>query len=169
MIAKGDITTGAFRLLRIWGITSKPKPEEIQDALTILDDYALELESDGLLTGYQSPEEYGCSDPNDDSGLADWMAGPFKKLLAVQVGLLYGKSASVDLAGIAKMSIQSLQHALVIVPPAQLPGTLPKGSGNEWAYNDNKFYPEQAATLDTETNGTIDDITLNDNYPYQGS
>jgi len=160
MITKGAITEGAFKLLVIWGVTSKPRPEEIDTALGVLDDYALELESTGLLTGYAPPGNYGESDPNDDSGLTDWMAGPFKKLLAVELISIYGKAITPTLGTLASMAIKSLEHALVRVDPARPPATLPKGSGNEFEYRDTKFYSEQPERLDTETDGVLDDITL---------
>lgn len=163
MVTKGAIADGAFKLLRIWGITTNPEPGEQKDAIVILDDYAMQLESDGLMLGYSSPVTYGESDFNDDSGLTDWMAGPLKKLLAVEIMTSYGKELTPTLNKTMEDGLQSLRHALVVVPCAQNPGTLPKGSGNEWAYRDNKFYSEPSDTLDTETDGSISGITLNNN------
>lgn len=160
MITKGDISRGAYQFLRIWGITTNASNEDEILAINTLDDYALQLESGGLLTGYQAPSEYGLSDPNDDSGLADWMAGPFKKLLAIELMSAFGKPLTQELMKISDEGMRTLQHALVVVPCAQNPGTLPKGSGNEWAYRDNKFYNEPAQKMTTETDGAIDDITI---------
>ena len=160
MVTKGDLVTGAAQFMTIWSVTTDLTPTETQIMLGILDDMALELESAGLLTGYATPTEYGQSDPGDDSNLADWMAGPFKKLLAVQSMSIFGRATTADLAGISSFAMKTLQHALVIVRPASNPATLPKGSGNEWAYRDNKFYSEQPETLDTETNGILNDIVI---------
>jgi len=167
MVTKGDIVTGASQFMAIWSVTTDLTPEETVIMLGVLDDYALELESSGLHTGYNAPVDYGFSDPNDDSGISDWMAGPFKKMLAIQTMTVFGRQTTVDLAGIAKMAIQTLEHALVNVIPASNPATLPKGSGNEWAYRDSKFYSEESERIDTETGETLDEITLsteNQNY-----
>ena len=160
MITKGDIVIGAAQFMSIWSVTTDLTPQETVVMLGILDDMALELESSGLLTGYSTPVDYGVSDPNDDSNLADWMGGPFKKLLAIQSLTIFGRPATVELGSIASSAMKTLQHALVKVDPARNPATLPKGSGNEWAYRDNKFYSEQAQRIDTETDGQLDDITL---------
>lgn len=160
MVIKGLIADGALKLLTIWGLTVGPGNDEQADAIQLLDDLALQLESNGLLTGYMAPAEYGNSCYNDDSGLTDWMAGPFKKLLAAEIVTSYGKELSPTLYKIIDEGLRSLQHALINVKPAQNPATLPKGSGNEWAYRDNHFYNEQPDTLDTETDGEIDDLTL---------
>lgn len=170
MVTKGDITKGAYQLLTIWGVSLGPSNEDTTYGLCTLDDYALQLESTGLLTGYNLPDNYGDSQPNDDSGLSDWMAGPFKKLLAIEMMTAFGKGLTPQLMKIADEGMRSLQHALVHVPCAQNPGTLPKGSGNEWAYRDNKFYSEPADSLNTETDGDVGGITLNnDNNTYINS
>ena len=169
-IAKIDIVNGAYAFLRIWGITTQSSNEDVKLGLDTLDDLALQLESDGLMTGYHTPTTYGESNPNDDSGLVDWMGGPYKKLLAVELLSAFGKPATAELLKVYDDGLTSLRHALVIVPATQNPGTLPKGSGNEWAYRDNKFYDEPAETLDTETDGSIDDVTIdNSNNTYINS
>lgn len=165
MITKGDIVTGAARFMVIWSVTTELTPLEQEFMLETLDDYALELESSGLPMGYNLPESHGESDFNDDSGLADWMAGPMKKLLAIQALTIFGRETTIGLAGIAKTAMQSLEHAIVNVRPSSNPSTLPKGSGNEWAYRDDKFYREEPNRIDTETGSTLDEITLTDEYP----
>jgi hypothetical protein len=162
MIRKVDIVNGAYAYLVINGVvSSSPTPEEISLGLDVLDDMALQLESEGLLTGYQLPTEYGNSDSNDDSGLADWMGGAFKKILAAEMTNHFGVSLTQAMGIAYQQGMDALTHALIQVPDAKNPGTLPKGSGNEWAYRDNKFYSEPADMLDTETDGSIDDVTLN--------
>ena len=160
MITKGDIVKGAFQFLKIWGITNNASPEDVVLGLGVLDDYSKQLESDGLGIGYISPPEYGQSDPNDESGLSDWMGGPIKKLLAVEIAVNFGKEMTPTLMKITNDGIRSLENALVNVPCAQNPGTLPKGSGNEWAYNDSKFYNEPSQTLSTSVGGSLDGLVI---------
>ncbi len=141
MINKVDILNGTFSLLRISGMTVQPRPEDYEDSLQILDDYAAEIQPE-LDTGYIQPDEYGGSDLNDYSGLTASLAGPFKKLMALQIAPLFGKEIPPTLYKIAQDGMNSLEYQLVNVGPAQNPATLPIGSGNEYDYRSDKLYPE---------------------------
>lgn len=138
---KIDIVNGCYQLIRISGLTSKAIPEEIEIAIQVLDDLAAELSST-LDTGYIQPVEYGMSDPNDYSGLTSELAGPMKKLLAAEIVNYFGKQITPSLAAIADNGMRSMEQLLVNVKPSQNPATLPIGSGNEWDYRSDKFYPE---------------------------
>ena len=110
-------------------------------SVQVADDLAGEL-STTLNTGYIQPLEYGDSDPNDYSGLTAQTAGPFKKLLAMELVDFFGKQVPISLKMNADKGLRSLEQLLVNVNPMQNPGTLPIGSGNEWGYRRDKFYPE---------------------------
>ena len=142
MPKKIDVVNGTYKLIRISGLTSKAIPEEIEAALQVADDYAGELLSTGLDVGWVQPLEYGQSDPDDYSGLNVQTIGPFKKLLAIELVDYFGKQAPPTLYSNADKGMRSLEQLLVNVNPAQNPGTLPMGSGNEWDYRSDKFYPE---------------------------
>ena len=141
MIKKIDIVNGMYKLIRISGLTSNAIPEEIETAIQVADDYAGEL-SAHLNIGWIQPSEYGTSDPDDYCGLTAQTAGPFKKLLAREVVDYFGKQMPVTLQMNAEKGLRSLEQLLVNVLPSQNPGTLPIGSGNEWDYRSDKFYPE---------------------------
>lgn len=138
---KIDIVLGAFEFIRISGITVNASPGEVSLCVKTLDDYAAELKST-LDIGYIQPIEYGQSDPNDYSGLTPEIAGPIKKLLALQIAPFFGKEIPAVLAKISSDGMRSLEHLLVTVGDMQNPATLPIGSGNEQNYQTNKFYPE---------------------------
>ncbi|QDP52075.1 MAG: putative peptidoglycan hydrolase [Prokaryotic dsDNA virus sp.] len=138
---KIDIVNGTYSLIRISGLTSSPLPEEINTAIQVLDDLAAEI-STSLNLGYIQPIEYGASGPNDDSGLSPELAGPMKKMLAVELVTFFGREVTPTLAAIAKSGMKSMERLLVSVPDMQNPATLPIGSGNEWDYRSDKFYPE---------------------------
>ena len=142
MPKKIDLISGMYQLIRISGLTTDAIPEEIEVALQVSDDLAGELLASGLNTSYIQPAEYGQSDPNDYSGLNAQTAGPFKKLLAREVVDYFGKQMPVTLQMNAEKGLRSLEQLLVNVLPSQNPGTLPIGSGNEWDYRSDKFYPE---------------------------
>tara|TARA_R110000850_G_scaffold130329_2_gene250882 strand:+ start:429 stop:1148 length:720 start_codon:yes stop_codon:yes gene_type:complete len=141
MPTKNDLVIGAYQLIRISGLTSQAIPEEITIGVQVSDDLAGEL-SATLDTGYIQPVEYGASDPNDYSGLTAQTAGPFKKLLAMELVDFFGKQVPISLKMNADKGLRSLEQLLVNVLPLQNPGTLPMGSGNEWSNNGYKFYPE---------------------------
>tara|TARA_R110002096_G_scaffold6702_2_gene30569 strand:- start:208 stop:927 length:720 start_codon:yes stop_codon:yes gene_type:complete len=141
MPKKSDLVNGAYQLIRISGLTSAAVPEETIIGLQVADDLAGEL-STTLNTGYVQPAEYGQSDPDDYSGLTNQTAGPFKKLLAMELVDFFGKQVPISLKMNADKGLRSLEQLLVNVLPMQNPGTLPIGSGNEWDYRSDKFYPE---------------------------
>ena len=142
MPKKIDIVNGTYKLIRISGLTSQAIPEEIETALQVADDFAGELLSSGLAIGWIQPLEYGQSDPDDYSGLNAQTVGPFKKLLAIELVDYFGKQLPMALQINADKGMRSLEQLLVNVLPSQNPGTLPLGSGNEWDYRSDKFYPE---------------------------
>lgn len=141
MPKKIDLVNGAYQLIRISGLTSSAIPEEVAIGMQVADDLAGEL-SATLNTGYIQPIEYGQSDPNDFSGLTNQTAGPFKKLLAMELVDFFGKQVPISLKMNADKGLRALEQLLVNVLPMQNPGTLPLGSGNEWDYRSDKFYPE---------------------------
>ncbi len=141
MPKKIDIVNGMYKLIRISGLTSQAIPEEIETALQVADDLAGEIQST-LNLGWIQPLEYGTSDPDDFSGLNVQTVGPFKKLLALEVVTYFGKQTPLSLQTNAAKGMRSLEQLLVNVRPLQNPATLPIGSGNEWDYRTDKFYPE---------------------------
>ena len=141
MPKKIDLVLGAYQLIRISGLTSQAMPEEIEIGIQSADDLAAELSST-LNTGYIQPAEYGTSDPDDYSGLNAQTAGPFKKLLALELTSYFGKDIPISLKMNADKGLRSLEQLLVNVLPTQNPGTLPLGSGNDYDYRSDRFYPE---------------------------
>ncbi len=134
--------------MRISGLTVDPTPEDDVLALQIADDYAGELLGLGLDLNWQQPLEYGDTDPADTSGLTNEMVGPFKKLLFVQLCSAFGKPVPVAVGVTASEGMRTLENIVVVVPDAELPATLPFGSGNEFDYRDRKFYDEPATNND---------------------
>ncbi len=115
-------------------------PEEIEMGLNVADDLAGEL-SATLNLGYIQPDEYGMSDPGELSGLTSQTAGPFKKLLAMELVDFFGKQVPISLKMNADKGLRALQQILVTVDPMQNPSTLPIGTANHCG-DGNKFYPD---------------------------
>ncbi len=156
---KIDLVVGAYQLIRISGLTSKAIPEEINIGLQVSDDLAGEL-SATLDTGYIQPLEYGESDPNDYSGLTPEIAGPFKKLLAMELVGYFGKEIPVSLKIIAAKGLRALEQRLVTIMPSQNPGTLPMGSGNDYDFRSDRFYPEPISDDGAIYKNTSDEFQL---------
>jgi len=149
--------------MRISGLTKAPTPEDINEALTVADDYAAELKKT-LDIGWQYPASYGASNPNDNSGISREIAGPFKKLLSRELLSYFGKPVPALIEKTAKEGMRRLEQLIVTVAPAEYPGTLPYGSGNEQPYRDRKFYPEPANNRDADY--VIQDDILNWTYDF---
>lgn len=156
-ITKGDIVNGTYSILRISGLTINASPEEVAAGIQEADDLAGELKGIGVNVNWQYPSEYGISDPNDTSGLTTEMAGAFKSVLALRLLDLFGKQATPTLAERANKGMRTLEQITVSVASSEPPSTLPFGSGNEWDYRDQRFYPEPAANNDA-TYVFLDDI-----------
>lgn len=157
MITKGDIVNGTLKLMRISGLTVSAGPEEIANATQALDDYMGELSID-LDIPYIQPLEYGTSDPDDTSGLTPEMAGPVKKSFLEELTAYFGKPIPQSVLKTAATGMRALENLLVDVPIAQNPATLPIGSGNEWDYRSDKFYPEPSS------DEFPDYVTTNDSF-----
>ena len=142
IVTKGDLVNGTYSLMRISGLTVDATPEDTSLALQVADDYAEELNGSGLDVGWQYPATYGASEPSDNSGVTTQIAGPFKKLLMRELVLAFGRETTQTLEMIANKGMRALENIVVSVPVAHNPPTLPFGSGNEWDYNDRKFYSE---------------------------
>lgn len=144
MIPKGDLINGTYALMRISGLTVVPSPADNEVALQVADDLAGELKGSGLDLMWQQPADYGTSDPSDTSGLTVEMAGPFKKLLFIQLCANFGKDVPASVAITAAQGLKALENIAISVPESSNPPTLPFGSGNEFSYRDRKFYNEPA-------------------------
>jgi hypothetical protein len=114
--------------------------------------------------GYIQPDEYGTSDPTALSGLTNQTSGPFKKLLALELVDYFGKQIPMSLARNADKGLRALEQLLVTVKPMQNPATLPIGSGNEWYYRSNKFYPEPINDDGATRKNTTDVFQLDNNW-----
>jgi len=149
-ITKGDLVNGAYSIIRISGLTINPQPEQVTAGIQEADDLAGELLGMGVNVNWQYPAEYGDSDTADTSGLTKEMAGPFKSILALRLLDLFGKPATPTLATRADKGMRTLEQITVSVPDAELPSTIPFGSGNEWDYRSRRFYPEAAVNNDAQ-------------------
>lgn len=149
-ITKGDLVNRALSIIRISGIVIDPSPEEVSLSLQEADDLGSELVGRGLAINWQSPLEYGSSDPADNSGLVPAIAGGFSSVLALRLLDLFGKPVTQTLMMRAEQGHRSLEHYGVRRMSAYMPSTLPRGSGNTGVDQyDNQFYKVPPASGET--------------------
>jgi hypothetical protein len=170
MMTKGELIAGAYTFLKVSGITTQPTGDELALAVQVADDYFAQL-SISMDTGYYHPSVYGESTGADDSGLRSEYAGAAKKLLAVELyTTFYDADIPIALQRIASQGMNALQHAIVSMPPTQLPSTLPQGSGNDYLEYDNIFF-SGATPSDTivYNKGDVINKTYDWNYWLNGA
>lgn len=138
-IRKIDLMLRSAEELKISGITSDLNPEEAVSFLGRLDELMANLAEDGLDAGYMFPENYGESDPDDDSGLSLWMVRPIAVLLADDISSSFGRAETISPLKISA-AYDSLSNGLVEIEGSKYPRTMPIGTANEYLGVYSYFY-----------------------------
>ena len=153
---KGDILNRAFSALRISGITVDPSPEDLELALTKLENMAAEFAGRNICTNFTFEDE---PDPNTPHNMDRKYWHSYDVNLAVRLMPDYGKGAKPDVVLIRQASagISFLSSATALVKAVQYPNRMPTGSGSRWS----NFFKKQAETLNVCLTKTmyIGDIT----------
>lgn len=154
MIKKIDIINDAYSMARISGKTSKPTPDDIQDALVQLDSMALEWQdTKNLCTGYEVGED---SNPDDTINIQPYMRGAFSSNLSKRMHFFFGKDVPRDLLVLANQTLSGLSSKLALVRPLQYPHRMPRGSGNQRYNLWRRFYrTNNGAPLNCDTQNAI--------------
>jgi len=137
---KGDILNRAFSALRISGITVDPSPEDLELALSKLENMAAEFAGRNILTNYAFEDE---PDPNAPHNMNRKFWHSYDVNLAVRLMPDYGKGQNPDVALIRQASagISFLSSATALVKAVQYPSRMPMGSGSQrWS----RFFKTQA-------------------------
>lgn len=139
---KGDILNRAFSALRISGITADPSPEDLELAITKLENMAAEFSGRNMHTNYAFEDE---PDPGCPHNLDRKFWHSFDVNLAVRLIPDYGKGLNPDIILIrqASASISFLASATALVKQIQYPDRMPTGSGLSIGPRWGKFYQEQ--------------------------
>jgi len=136
---KGDILNRAFSALRISGITVDPSPEDLELALTKLENMAAEFAGRNICTNFTFEDE---PDPNTPHNMDRKFWHSYDVNLAVRLMPDYGKGARPDVVLIRQASagISFLSSATALVKAIQYPNRMPRGSGSRWS----NFFEKQA-------------------------
>lgn len=132
VLTKNDIIRGAYSQLRVSGLTRQPTPEDLEIAMSRLEDMAAEFDA-VMPVGYNFEDE---PDPNSDSGIVRGLAQCFKANLAIRLIPDFNKDASPVLFAQANQGLSSMaaMSAMARLQRVQYPNRAAIGSGNyRWA------------------------------------
>lgn len=172
---KVDLIIDCYSQMRISGLTVDPTPEDLEVALSRLENMASEwFDIRNICAGYNFEDE---PDPNSPSNVprSTWQA--FSTNLAMRLMPDFGKQVLPSLMGQASQSLSSLSGKSMLdrLNQVDYPNRMPRGSGNTLRYNRwNRFYREQAtAPTECATNkmvvGDVDDFVEHfDSYLNDG-
>lgn len=152
MTTKNDIVLGALAEIRISGITVSASPSEISDAVLRLDNMMLDWDNDGLMVTYNQPEEYGQSDPNDESGLPREAVFAVIANLAKVLCARYGKQCHHQTLSDAKNGKDALY--CTVLPQKEYDPYLPIGSGR--VAGGNEYYRSKFQPSETEEESCVE-------------
>lgn len=137
MKTKNDLINDAFSMLLRTGVTISATPEDIQLALSRLEDVMAELESRNLITGYNFETE---PDPQSPSGLEDWMNLAISRNLAMNIWPDFSPEAvNPVLMQQAAKSMSNLCARLAVIPKSQYANNMPIGTG-QYIQRYRRFY-----------------------------
>jgi len=158
---KGDILNRAFSALRISGITADPSPEDLELAITKLENMAAEFSGRNMNTGYAFEDE---PDPNCPHNLDRKFWHSFDVNLAVRLMSDYGKGFKPDVGLIRQASagISFLASATALVKQIQYPDRMPRGSGISIGPRWRKFYQKQIEAPNSYLTKTMYTGDIND-------
>jgi len=139
---KGDIINRAFSALRISGITADPSPDDLELALTKLENMAAEFAGRNILTNYTFEDE---PDPNAPHNMDRKFWHSYDVNLAVRLMPDYGKGQKPDVALIRQASagISFLSSATALIKAVQYPNRMPIGSGSSIGQRWGAFFTKQ--------------------------
>lgn len=162
-ITKGDLVSQMFSVLRISGITRAASPEDMMDALTVLERVCLSLENRGLFLGFNKAANLFEPCPDDESGLADKNVHAIVLMLAKNVAPLFGKQLPFEVLSELDMAEAALFPS---IPPIRVQNPYqPAGQGNRrYCYSDRWYsrYMPDDDRLTVENNGQLENLFVLD-------
>ena len=162
MATVGQIAKASLQRILVQASEAELEADEYADYIDALNNYMLGLDAQGIRLGYTTVTNLGDTVTVPLGALRGIIAN-----MAIEVAPDYGGEISEGLRAAAAAGMAAMRRLGQRIRPACLPGTLPRGSGNDWAvYRYSHFYPEQEAEILAETTGAIglETETLNDDY-----
>ena len=143
---KVDIISNAYSKIRISGLTVTPTPEDLELALSRLEDMLAEWNDTRNITlGYNFEDN---PDPNSASNIPRWSADGVGSCLALRLLADFGKEPTQALYQMASASMSSISSKAARDRMRQVPYPTrqPVGSGSRWIPRWFRFYgPDNTA------------------------
>lgn len=132
-----DIVKGSLEDLGFLGAEEPLEPSDAQKAFDILNDMLEEWAISTL------PGAGAGSDLDDQLRAPRYSHAAIKANLAGRCSATFRKPITPELAAVIKSTGKSLLRITAKIGDVKFPGTLPKGSGNECEFDDDRFFPDQ--------------------------
>jgi hypothetical protein len=126
MPTKRYLVGKAFAKIGIGNWEFDLQPDEIQDAVTDLDNMMALWSSEGIRVGYDLTSD----DPDTESGLPDVAREAVIMNLALRIAPGFGKQLGPQILSLAASSYSYLAAYFMTIPQRRFPNTLPLGAGN---------------------------------------
>ncbi len=149
-LTKVEHVNRAYSALRISGLTTKPNPSEITQALNELEDMMNEFDSRNICSTYVFEDE---PEPNTDSGIPIAYNNATQKCLAVRIAPIFGKVAMDETKRQATQALSNWSARSGKTNMINPPNRQARGSGNTFRFpNWVRFYRlEDSAPISCDT------------------
>ena len=137
--AKVNLINDAYSKLRISGLTVLPSPEDLELALTRLENMMSEFDTGGVQLGYNFEDE---PDPNSVTNIPSFSFDGISSSLTIRLIPDFNKQPPMQLLASAEssMSVISGKVAKDRLRQVQYPARMPVGTGNHLLSRWAKFY-----------------------------
>ena len=147
-----DVITDAMEDIVVQADEAPIEPSEAKTAIRVLNQMMAAFDSDGISLGYTIVNSL-----DDEITVSAGAVLGITKNLAVNLSDKYlTGEIPAKLLRAADKGVKTLRNIAVTVGSTDYPGTLPRGSGNDYPdYSDSTFYPGLGDTILSEQNGSI--------------
>lgn len=146
-----EVVVDAMEAIVVQADEAPIEQSEARAAIRILNDMMTDWDARGIALGYTE-----VSDMGDVLTVPPGAIRGIKSNLAIDLAPKYDVVPTPALVEMARQGYKACLNLAVDTAPMALPGTLPRGSGNDYPdYADQTFYPDLENTILTETGGSI--------------
>lgn len=140
------------------------EPEQMQEALDLLDSMMATWDGKGIRVGWSIPNAENASSLDDEVDVPYFAREAIFLQAGIRLAPNFGKTISPEHKLNAKTALDDLMIFTARPIPMQFPETLPSGAGNKpWRTVDNPFLGPPSEQIEAGGDGPIDFGTLNPN------
>ncbi len=168
--AKRWYVTKAFAKVGLADYVFDLEPEQLQEALELLDSMMATWDGKGIRVGWSIPNAESQSSLDDEVDVPSFAREAIFLQAGIRLAPNFGKTISPEHKVNAKTALDDLMCFTARPVPQQFPSTLPSGAGNKpWRNVNNPFLGPPANPLAAGGDGPIDFGTLDSNDTITGS